>query len=77
MFTVFMTPGWSLVNIGMQDINGVMHDLSWLWILLEYFKSYYTHSAFGNPAFQSLKWVHSLKNNIRKANGKDRRSENI
>ncbi|CAJ1965882.1 unnamed protein product [Cylindrotheca closterium] len=71
MFTVFMTPGWSLINVGLQDINGIMHDLSWLWVLLEYFKSYYTNSVFGNPAFYCLKWAHRLKNSIRKANGKD------
>ena len=48
LFTVFMTPGWSLINTGFQDANGVMHDLSWLWILLEYFKSYYTDMVRSN-----------------------------
>lgn len=71
LFTVFMNPGWSLINFGAQDANGVMHDLSWLWILLEYFKSYYTDSAFGNPGYQAQRWAHKVKNSVRKARGKE------
>eukprot|EP00980_Cylindrotheca_fusiformis_P021401 scaffold8259_cov143-Cylindrotheca_fusiformis.AAC.19 len=71
LFTVFMTPGWSLINFGAQDADGVMHDLSWLWILLEYFKSYYTNAVFGNPGYQAMRWAHKVKNSARKANGKE------
>jgi hypothetical protein len=71
LFTIFMTPGWSLINFGAQDANGVMHDLSWLWIFLEYFKSYYTNIAFGNPAYQAQRWAHKMKNAVRKSSGKE------
>lgn len=65
--TVFMTPGWSMTNFGAQNANGVMHDLSWLWIFLDYFKSYYSVAAFGNPGFQAQRWTHRMKNSLRRA----------
>jgi len=69
IFTVFMTPGWSLINVGAQSLNGIMHDLSWIWVFLDYFKSYYTQVEFGNRGHQAQRWVHKVKNAIRKAKG--------
>ena len=69
IFTVFMTPGWSLINVGAQSLNGIMHDLSWIWVFLDYFKSYYTQVAFGNRGHQAQRWVHKVKNAIRKSKG--------
>jgi hypothetical protein len=66
-FSVFMTPGWSMINIGAEKANGVMHDLSWIWCLLDYFKSYYTNAAFGNPGLLAQRWAHRIKNAVRKA----------
>lgn len=67
-FSVFMTPGWSMINVGAQHANGVMHDLSWIWCLLDYFKSYYTNAAFGNPGLLAQKWAHRIKNAVRRGN---------
>jgi len=69
--SVFMTPGWSMTNLGIQSPNGAMHDLSWIWVLLGYFKSYYSDSAFGNPGFESQKWSHIIKNALRRSASKD------
>lgn len=71
IFTVFMTPGWSLINVGAESANGVMHELSWIWLFLGYFKSYYTDVAFGNPGHQAQRWTHKLKNALRKSNGEE------
>ena len=73
IFTVFMTPGWSLINVGAQSLNGIMHDLSWIWVFLDYFKSYYTDVAFGNRGHQAQRWVHKVKNAIRKTKGENPR----
>ncbi len=72
-FTVFMTPGWSLINFGIQSANGSMHDLSWIWVLLDYFKSYYSNGAFGNLGFEAQKWTHRIKNALRRSANKDTR----
>jgi hypothetical protein len=70
-FSVFMTPGWSIINVGAQQANGVMHDLSWIWCLLDYFKSYYTNAAFGNPGLLAQRWAHRIKNAIRRSQGRE------
>lgn len=71
IFTVFMSPGWSLINVGAQAADGIMHDLSWIWVFLDFFKSYYTDVAFGNPGHQAQRWTHKLKNALRKASGEE------
>ena len=68
-FSVFMYPGWSLINLGAQNLNGIMMDLSWIWTLLDFFKSYYSDVAFGNPGHQAQRWAHKVKNSLRKSNG--------
>ena len=70
-FSVFMTPGWSLTNFGIQSANGSMHDLSWIWVVLDYFKSYYSNAAFGNLGFEAQKWTHRIKNALRRSANKD------
>lgn len=69
--SIFMTPGWSLTNLGIQSANGTMHDLSWIWVLLDYFKSYYSDGAFGNLGFEAQKWTHRIKNALRRSANKD------
>ncbi len=69
--TVFMVPGWSMINFGIQSANGTMHDLSWIWVLLDYFKSYYSNGAFGNLGFEAQKWTHRIKNALRRSANKD------
>ena len=76
-FSVFMIPGkpgtsgWSLINVGAQNLNGTMFELSWIWCFLDYFKSYFTISEFGNPGHQAQRWTHQVKNALRKVNGED------
>jgi hypothetical protein len=69
--SIFMTPGWSLTNLGIQAANGTMHDLSWVWVLLDYFKSYYSNGAFGNLGFEAQRWTHRIKNALRRSAKKD------
>ena len=50
--SVFMTPDrWCLINLAMEDPDTCTSDLAFLWILLDYFCSYYSQDAFGNPYF--------------------------
>lgn len=67
--SVFMTPSWSMTSIGIQSADMVMHDLSWIWVLLDYFKSYFSDPAFGNPGFEAQKWLHRIKNALRLSKG--------
>ena len=69
--SVFMTPGWSMTNLGIQSAEMVMHDLSWIWVILDYFKSYFTDPAFGNPGFEAQKWSHRIKNALRRSTSQD------
>lgn len=69
--SVFMTPGWSMTNLGIQSAEMVAHDLSWIWLLLDYFKSYFTDPAFGNPGFEAQKWSHRIKNALRRSTSQD------
>ena len=34
-FSVFMTPGWGLMNFGAENLNATIHELSWIWCFLE------------------------------------------
>lgn len=69
--SVFMTPGWSLINFGIECANGTMHDLSWIWVLLGYFKSYYCNPAFGNLGYEAQTWTHRIKNALRRCANKE------
>ena len=35
--SVFMTPGWSSINVGGDCVDATMFELSWIWIFLGYF----------------------------------------
>ena len=67
--SVFMTPGWSSINVGGDCVDATMFELSWIWIFLGYFKSYFTLPEFGNPGHVAERWAHKLKNSLRKASG--------
>jgi hypothetical protein len=69
--SVYMTPGWSLINVGSACTDALMFELSWIWIFLGYFKSFFTESAFGNPGHVAEMWAHKLKNSLRKTSGQD------
>ena len=69
--SVFMTRGWSMINLGANRADGVMHDMSWIWLFLDFFTKYYKDIAFGNPGHQAQRWAHKVKNSLRKATGND------
>ena len=59
--TVFMTPGWTLVNLGVERLSSVMVDLTPVWMLLDYFSKYFSCGAFGNPYFEAVANKETLK----------------
>eukprot|EP00957_Ditylum_brightwellii_P078406 5962608-Ditylum_brightwellii.AAC.1 len=50
--TVFMTPDqWCMVNLGVDGMNASIVDLSVVWILLDYFGTYFKEEGYGYPYF--------------------------
>jgi hypothetical protein len=52
--SVFMVPGWVLVNMGSEGANATMIDFSPISILLDYFSCYFTDPCFGYPLLETL-----------------------
>ena len=69
--TCFMTPEWALINVGGESVDAVMFELSWIWVFLGYFKSYFKEPEFGNLGHQAERWVHRIKNSLRKSYGQE------
>jgi hypothetical protein len=69
--SVFMCPGWSMINVGAQCPDGVMFDMSWIWVFLDFFTKYYKDIAFGNPGHQAQRWVHRFKNSLRRSSAQE------
>lgn len=50
--SILMTPDrWCLINLGIEELETCTVDLAFIWILQEYFSSYFIDGAFGNPYF--------------------------
>ncbi|KAI2491717.1 SHR-binding domain of vacuolar-sorting associated protein 13 [Fragilaria crotonensis] len=65
--TVFMTPGWTLVNLGVERLSSVMANLTPVWIILDYFSKYFSSEAFGNPYFEAVSSKETLKRKLESA----------
>jgi hypothetical protein len=63
--TVFMTPGWTLVNVGFDRPDIVMKDMSVIFLLTEYFGGFFGNSIYGHPLFEAEEYVASLKQHLR------------
>lgn len=62
--TVFMTPGWVLVNLGVEKLDVVMADFTPIWMLLSYFSEYFSSEAFGHPTFEAIAVKEKLKEKL-------------
>lgn len=63
--SVFMTPDrWCLVNLAMEDLDTCTADLGFLWVLLDYFTSYFSYGEFGNPYFKMKESCEAFVNEI-------------
>jgi hypothetical protein len=52
--TVFLTPDMNcLINLGMNSVEAVLADLTPIWIILDYFRLYFTTAEYGHPARQA------------------------
>jgi hypothetical protein len=63
-----MTPGWCLINVGVERPDVILADLSPIWVMLDYFASYYKSGSYGNPSFVAAEWKEGLKRDL----GRDR-----
>ena len=62
--SLFMTPGWCLTNLGFEHADAIMTDFSPIWILLDYFASYFSSAAYGNPVFEVAERKDELKRDL-------------
>lgn len=62
--SVFMTPGWCLVNVGVERADVILDNLSPIWIMLDYFASYFKSEAYGNPLFEATRRKEDLKRDL-------------
>jgi len=63
--TLFMTPGWCLTNLGFEHADAILTDFSPIWILVDYFASYFSNAAYGNPVFEAAERKEALKRDLR------------
>ena len=50
--TVTTTPdSWLLVNVGLDHADLALRDLAMVWILIDYFASYFSYKEYGQPGF--------------------------
>jgi hypothetical protein len=59
-----MTPGWCLTNVGFEHADAILADFSPIWILVDFFASYFKSGAYGNPAFEIAERKDELKRDL-------------
>lgn len=69
--SVFMTPGWCLANLGLENADVTVTDFSPVGILVDYFASYFSSAAYGNPIFEATRRKEELKRELRGSDEKD------
>lgn len=69
--SVFMTPGWTLTNLGFEGADAILTDLSPIWILVDFFASYFKSGAYGNPTFEAAERKDDLKRELKGDAAKD------
>jgi hypothetical protein len=62
--SVFMTPGWTLYNLGMDAGDSNIADFTSIFQILEFFSSYFSLAEYGNPAFEAIEQVVGLKHEL-------------
>jgi hypothetical protein len=62
--TIFLTPGWTLINLGIESLTAIISDLSLIWIVLDFFSAYFSHEAYGNPYFEAIKVKDKFKKKL-------------
>ena len=59
--SLFMTPGWSLYNLGLQTPVAVMSDFTSIFKLLDFLTRYASDPGLGNPTFEAVEHAKALK----------------
>jgi hypothetical protein len=67
--SVFMTPGWSAYNLGVDRGEIVMSEFSSIFRLLDFITRFAKDPKLGNPSFQAAEHSRALKTELRKAIG--------
>lgn len=76
--SIVMTPDrWCLINLGIEELDTCTVDLAPIWILLEYFSSYYVDGDFGNPYFTEKERSDEILGQIFDVKPKDEECLNI
>jgi N-terminal region of Chorein or VPS13 len=67
--SVFMTKDWCLINLGLEEANGILSELSPIWFFLGFFVSYWSDKAYGNPNFIGQAAARNVKNALQSSRG--------
>jgi len=51
---IFMVPGWTICNLGMNKPYMTTTDFSPVYELVEFFTAYFSDPKFGNPSFEAI-----------------------
>jgi hypothetical protein len=62
--TVFLTPAWSIINVGIDSSRLVLSDFGPIQRLLEFATAFGTNEKHGNPSFEAASVVEELKKSL-------------
>ncbi|GAX12581.1 hypothetical protein FisN_13Lh037 [Fistulifera solaris] len=62
--SVFLTPSWSMINVGMDSSRLVLSDFGTVHRLLEFATAFGTNDKHGNPSFEAARVVEDLKKSL-------------
>ncbi|CAB9515429.1 Putative vacuolar protein sorting-associated protein [Seminavis robusta] len=67
--SVFMTKDWALINLGLDEANAVLSELSPIWFFLGFFIPYWQEGAYGNPGYTGNEAARRVKDVLQAARG--------
>lgn len=67
--SLFITPSWSMFNVGLDSAKLVLSDFNPIFRLLEFVSAYATDEHHGNPSFAAAKVTGELKQSLREMVG--------
>ena len=62
--SIFMTPSWTVYNLGLEAPHIVLSDLSPVYKFLEYVSSYFSEARFGSPSFEAMELAARVKREL-------------
>lgn len=64
-FTIFITPNWSVYNLGLDAPNTVLSDLWPIFKFLDFIVAYFKDARLGNPTLQAFAQAQQIKEELK------------